>query len=82
MSKTHENYRQWRIKHRIASYYIDSTYWGLFMYFVIPLVTMLVNHEPYKLQPLGFIFLYMWFGFAWAFTMEVLQKKRQNKNNQ
>jgi len=82
MSKTLENYRQWRIKHRIASYYIDSTFWGLFMYFVIPLVTMLFHHQPYKLQPLVFIFLYLWFGFAWAFTMEVWQKKRQNKNNQ
>lgn len=82
MSKTLENYRRWRAKHRIASYYINSTFWGLFMYFVIPLVTMLVNHEPYKLQPLVFIFIYLWFGFAWAFTMEVLQKKHQNKNNQ
>ncbi|MBO4587839.1 MAG: hypothetical protein J5711_02930 [Bacteroidales bacterium] len=82
MSKTLENYRQWRTKHRIASYYIDSTFWGLFMYFVIPLVTMLIHHQPYQLKPLVFIFLYLWFGFAWTFTMEVWQKKVRARTGQ
>jgi len=61
-------------------YYIHSTFMGLALFFLHPAVDCMMGHIAYSLPPLRNIFIYMWFGFAYAFWVQYwFEKKMKNR---
>ena len=81
MNNRYTSRNNWMLRHRVAMYYIHSTYAGLALFFLYPVIDCIVEHVPYNLPPLENIFSYLWFGFAYAFWMQYWFEKKIGKKN-